>query len=168
MCSSDLAKSGGSKRDTGAVMLLYQLGWDDFSIARERGMQRTTVFQWRKRHGLRANFKGGGHRNQRVAPGVDTVARRVRRAVGRSLPLDIAEDAVADLLLAILAGEVPLDRIEAEARKYGNRVLDRFASRYGPRSIDETIAGTDDLRMVDLIADERSSSWLEEMGATAW
>ena len=42
-----------------------------------------------------------------------------------------------------------------------------FASHYGPRSIDEEI-GEDGFRMIDLIADESASSWLEEMGASAW
>lgn len=96
------------------------------------------------------------------------VMTRIRRAIGHALPPDIIDDAIGDAALAILDGTISLTEIEAQARKFGNRVLGQYASRWGPRSIDETIAGTEDLRMVDLIADERSSSWLEEMGATVW
>ena len=71
------------------------------------------------------------------------------------------------MMLAMTEGRLSHDQIEAEARKYVNKAIGMFASHYGPRSIDEEI-GEDGFRMIDLIADESASSWLEEMGASAW
>jgi hypothetical protein len=73
-----------------------------------------------------------------------------------------------DLLEAVLSGEIPIAQIEASARKFGNRTLDAYASKWGARSLDDDLSDDGGFRMIDLIADERSSSWLEEMGATVW
>jgi hypothetical protein len=159
---SRLDEAGRAQR-----MLFYQLGWSDAAIAREQRVTDVVVGRWRHRLGLRANV-APGHRQSRSAPSMSDVFARVRRAIGRYLPRDIADDAVMGLCAALLDGTIPLAEIEAEARKYGNRVLDRFANRFGPRSLDEALPGTEDLRMIDTLVDESSSSWLEEMGATVW
>ena len=91
---------------------------------------------------------------------------RIRRAVGRVLPRDLADDAISDLYLAALEGKVSLDRIEAEARSFGNRVRNSFANSFRSRSVDEALAGTEDLLMIDTLVDESAEDWLEEMGAS--
>lgn len=148
--------------------LFYRLGWSDRHIAREMGVEKSSVRGWRVQHSLPANFRQGVHEAQNPRPSMSDVVRRVRRAIGRALPRDIADDAVSDLLVAILAGEIELTDIERDARKFGNRVLGDFASKFGARSIDEIVPGTDDMRLIDTLQDEPSSSWLEEMGATVW
>lgn len=147
--------------------LLYTLGWNDCQIARQQRVGANCIWRWRTRRTLPANAEPGA-RSRGRAPNLDDVVRRIRAAVGRALPRDIAEDAVADMCEAILVGKLPLADLEREARRYGNRVLDRFASRYGARSLDEELGDEDGFRMIDMIRDERSSSWLEEMGATMW
>ena len=148
-------------------MLFYHLGWSDVQVAGELEIKHySAIFNWRKRNGLPANSIAG--QKSRGRPTMADVMPRIRKAIGNALPPDIIDDAISDVALAVLDGTISLAEIEAQARKFGNRVLAQYASRWGPRSIDETIAGTEDLRMVDLIADERSSSWLEEMGATVW
>lgn len=148
-----------------ARMLLYSLNYSDGRIAREQGVTPGAVQGWRNRLGLPPVERS--RRMDRRTRG-DPALERIRKAVGRALPRDIADDAAADLYLAVLSGSLALDKIEAEARRFGNRVLDQFASRFGPRSLDEELGDSDGFRMIDLIPDDRSSSWLEEMGATVW
>lgn len=155
-----------SPEQRAARMLLYQLGWGDRHIAREQGLNRSSVRLWRHSLGLASNFPSGCTERWRPRPTMKDVLRRIQGALGRSLPADIIDDAAADMMLAILDGTIPLDEIELQARRFGNKVLERFANRYGPRSLDEAIPGTDDLLGIDMVVDERSSSWLEEMGAT--
>lgn len=99
---------------------------------------------------------------------MQSVTARVRKAVGRSLSPDIVEDVVADMIMAVLDGTLPLAQIEAEARRYGNRVLDRFASKFGARSLDQALGDEEGFTLMDCLVDEGSSDWLEEMGATVW
>lgn len=157
-----------TKEQSAARMLLYQLGWSDNHIGREQGVDPSSVRIWRRGRRLPSNFPQGGNERYHPRPTLSDVAVRVRRAVGRALPRDVAEDTVSDMVVAILDGSLALDRIEKEARRYGNSVLERFANRFVQRSIDETIAGTEDLRLIDTLVDDSSSSWLEEMGATVW
>lgn len=148
-------------------MLFYQLGWSDTRIGRETNIAAHAISAWRDRRGLRPNFESGSREVLRPAPGVESLVPRVRRAVGNRMAPDIVEETVAELCMALLDGRLALAEIEREARRYGNRTLERFASRYGPRSLDETL-GEDDFTLMDTLVDDRSSSWLEEMGATVW
>jgi hypothetical protein len=150
-----------------ARMLLYQMRYSDRRIAREQKVAWTTIQGWRKRrklppHGLaRINWKKSDLTR-------DTTLDRVRRAIARTLPADIRDDAISDLYLAVLSGTVDLDEVEKQARKFGNRVLNAFASKFGPRSLDQELGDADGFTLMDTLVDERSSVWLEEMGATVW
>jgi hypothetical protein len=150
-----------------ARMLLYSLGYSDGRIAREQRVGVNSIEAWRRCHRLPPVPRDRLIRTTTKLTH-DTTLDRIKRAIGRRLPGDIADDAVGDLYLAVLSGTVCLDKIEAEARKFGNRVLDRFASKFGPRSLDEELGDSDGFRLIDMIRDDRSSSWLEEMGATVW
>jgi hypothetical protein len=151
-----------------ARTLLYDLGWSDGRIAREQKVGKGSVRQWRERRNLPANFSRRGAKPMRRQIDMEQVRTRIVSAVGRRLPEDIAEDAASDMMLAVLEGHVPLNEIATEARRFGNKVLERYASKFGPRSLDEDLGDEDGRRMIDMIEDDRSSSWLEEMGATVW
>lgn len=153
--------------DTAHRMLFYQLGWSDRHIAREENRHRTSIRKWRRLKGLPLNFSDGSQSREK-RPGFSDLAARVRKAIGRYLPRDIADDAAANLVLAVLDGTIPLAEIEKASRKFGNKALDTYASRFGPRSLDEEIGDSDGFKMLDLIRDDSHSSWLEEMGATVW
>lgn len=150
-----------------ARMLLYQMRYSDRRIAREQKVAWTTIQTWRKRRGLpphglpRKNWKACDLKR-------DTTLDRVRRAIGRALPPDIRDDAISDLYLAVLSGAVDLAEVEKQVRKFGNRVLNSFAGKFGPRSLDQELGDGDGFTLMDTLVDERSSSWLEEMGATVW
>ena len=45
-------------------------------------------------------------------------------------------------------------------QRIGNKALEQFASKFGPRSLDEELEDADGYRLIDNIVDERSSSWL--------
>lgn len=46
---------------------------------------------------------------------------------------------MSGMRVAVLGGELLLGEIESKARRYGNRVLDRFASKFGPCSLDQEL-----------------------------
>lgn len=150
--------------ETAVRTLLYQMGFSDRQIAREQGVAATTVQAWRRRNGLAANRR----QDRKACPGRDTTIERIQRAIGRRLPRDIADDAVSDLYLAVLSGEVDLERIESESRRFGNRVVGEFASKWGARSLDERLFDDGDSTLLDRLVDDSASGWLEEMGATVW
>lgn len=145
-------------------MLLYQLGWSDGAIGRERHRGQVTILHWRRARHLGPNKGPGGGANL----GIDDLVRRIRRAVGGALPRDIAQDTASDLCLALMDGTLELSAVEKEARRYGNRTLERFASKFGPRSLDAEIGDEEGFTLLDTLRDDSQSSWLEEMGATAW
>jgi hypothetical protein len=152
-----------SAEQRAARLFLYSLGYDDQRIGKEQKVGPGAIQRWRARLRLPVVLKGGiagPDRHQRVTD-------RIRRAIGHQLPKDIADDAAADLYLDLCSGKISIDQIEKEARRYGNSVLARFADKYGPRSIDEEI-GEEGFTLLDTMADESASSWLEEMGATVW
>lgn len=157
---------GPIKHEENAIrMLLYELGWSDRQIAKQREVHLTSIAEWRLRRHLTPN--AGPVNPLRQRKDLASLAARVRRFVDRSLASDIADDAVGELCLALLSGSVRLADVEREGRRFGNRALRQFANMYGPRSIDEEI-GEDGFTLLDMIADDSQSSWLEEMGASAW
>lgn len=70
------------------------------------------------------------------------------------------------MMLAVIEGEVPINEIEKHARRFGNQALNQFANGFRQRSLDEDTPGSEGLRHIDMLVDESSSGWLEEMGAT--
>jgi transcriptional regulator with XRE-family HTH domain len=149
-----------------ARMLLYLLGMNDNRIAREQRVHNNAVRKWRETRSLPGNPKQSLAQRKRSISHM--ILDRVRRAIGRQLPADIADDAAGDLCLAVLSGKIALDAIEDAARGFGNRTLSAFANKWGDRSLNEDIGEEPGFTMLDTLRDERSSSWLEEMGATAW
>jgi transposase-like protein len=143
--------------------LLYSLGWGEKRIARYQGVNLSSVEEWRKRHGITPQ---NSRRKDVGEADFQRLQRRVVRAVGCSLPPDIAADAAASLMLAVIEGDVALDAIETRARTFGNKALNDYANAFAMRSLDEDIPDRDGLRPIDMLVDEASSDWLEEMGAT--
>ena len=63
---------------------------------------------------------------------------------------------------------VEIEQIQVVANQYRNRVIADYASAFGPISLNKAVPRPEDLMMIDTCRDERSSDWLEEMGATVW
>ncbi|NWK98670.1 hypothetical protein DM806_24005 [Sphingobium lactosutens] len=146
--------------------LLHDLGWGAKSIAKYEGTSEASVREWKKTHGLKANDPSIRATSKDRDRQLRDLQRRVVRAVGTRLPLDIAADAAAELMLAVIEGAVPMNEIERQARKFGNKALDQYANAFKQRSLDENIRGTDGLREIDLLVDQSASDWLEDVGAT--
>lgn len=81
---------------------------------------------------------------------------------------DIRDEAVSEVWLALQEGRLSVDRVQAESKEFRRKAMREFANPFGPRSVDEELGDEDGFRMIDLLRDDRSSSWLEEMGATVW
>lgn len=147
---------------------LHALGYSDSRIAREVGVRHSTVTKWRERRHLPAHYEQNPYRPDTTFQWPKTqdgqLMRRIVAAVGYGLTPDIAAEAVADLALAVVDGSV-VD-IEAAAPSFRRKAIGKWASRYGARSLDEELGDSDGFRMIDLIPDHHSKSWLEEMGAT--
>lgn len=146
--------------------LLHDLGWGARSIARFQGVSTTSVKEWRKQRGLKAAGVGRSTTKEGGAGQLRDLQQRVVRAVGCRLPFDIAADAAAELMLAVIEGTVPIDQIEKQGRPFGNRALQEYANAYTMKSLDEDVPDHDGLRPIDMLVDEASAGWLEEMGAT--
>lgn len=140
------------------AFLAYCRGLNDREIARELAVDRTRIASWRVRYGLPPNYVQPAPRpaQKPIGPAITPLSndlfRRAAAAVGQRVAPDIAADAVSDLILAVLSGDLAPDRIEAEAPRYVNRVIASFASDFGPRSLDEEI-GEDGFTLREIIPD---------------
>lgn len=158
-----------SNEERAARMLLYSFGYSDARIAKEQSRCSSTISKWRKVLSLSPNRRRdqslhiGGRRKAESA-----LMDRIRRSLPPYMSPADRDDAASDLFLAVMSGAIPIAEIEGRAKKFGNKVIEQFASKFGPRSLDEELGDEDGFRMIDLIRDDRSSSWLEEMGATVW
>ncbi len=164
------------------ALMLYADGLDDYSIGRDLGVSRSRVWQWRRGMNLpawrlRGRKASDGRRNliarsKRLPPAItprsNPLYARLADAIGRSLAPDLTDDAISDLWIAVAEGRVTLDRLAQGARRIRGRLFDTYANPRGHRSLDEDIGDGEGFRMIDLIRDERSSSWLERSGATVW
>jgi hypothetical protein len=139
------------------ALALYRAGASDGAIGEKLGRDRTTIMDWRRRRGLPSN--------NAIRPKADNPAfrcalwARASRAVGASLSPDIRDDAISDIVLAVLSGSLPEESIEAQARKLSNRTLGAWASRFGPASLDEDRDG-EGWTLYASIADDRQASAL--------
>ena len=109
---------------------LYQLRWSDLSIARHQGVSDQAVAQWRKRFGLPAHGLTRPSFERDRSAQLVKLNRRVAQAIGTSLPPDIAADAAAELMLAVVEGTVALADIEKVARSFGNKALQAYADGF--------------------------------------
>jgi len=146
--------------------LLHELGWNAKRIAEFQGVSRDAVHDWLTRRGLHANNRRRRMSAEQCRQQLRELQQRVVRAVGHRLPFDIAADASAELMLAVIEGRVPLNQIEKHGRAFGNRALREYANPFTMKSLDDDLPDHEGLRPVDLLSDEGSSAWLEEMGAT--
>jgi len=69
-------------------------------------------------------------------------------------------------VLAVIEGNVPINAIEEQGRRFGNQALQKYANAFTTKSLDNDLPGHDGLTLLDTLVDESSSIWLEQMGAT--
>lgn len=107
------------------------------------------------------------HNLERVIfrPMSDPIYRRLNDAVRRGIPDDLRDDIISDMYLDLLDGTLEPEDIESAAPRYTGSVYRSFASRWGPKSLDEPIS-EDGFTRKDMLACDRAAAWLEEIGAT--
>jgi hypothetical protein len=159
------------------ALALYAQDFNDPQIAAELGIKQRRVWEWRNALYLPPNrrLKAQPHAARaKTAPAAPINARSnplyaaVAQAIGRGLAPDLADDAISDLWLAVEEGTVKVEELKKSAARFRGRVNRRYANKAKFRSLDEEIGSGDGFRMIDLLRDDRSSDWLEEMGATVW
>ncbi|WP_267395275.1 MULTISPECIES: helix-turn-helix domain-containing protein [unclassified Sphingomonas] len=161
------------------AFVLYADGLDDCQIAKDIGVTRHQIWEWRNALFLPAIGRSWRNHirkpNRRlVGPAISPLSNplyaHIALAVGRGLAKDLVDDTISEIWLAIAEGRLSTETVASQAGRYRNRVVADYASRFGPRSLDEEI-GTGDgdgFRMIDMLKDGSSSDWLEAMGATVW
>lgn len=77
---------------------------------------------------------------------------QIRNALPDAMDPVLRDDAISEIYLAVIEGKLSAGRIKAEAKRYANRQVAEWQSRYGPRSLDEVMGDTD-LTMLELIED---------------
>ena len=163
---SNAAQTLRSKAGTGMRFLLHDLGWGMTSIAKQQGVSRAAIKDWRNRVGLKPNPASSNCSAARREKLLRDAQKRVVKAIGNQLPLEIASDAAAELMLALMEGKIRLHDIEKEAPGYISRAFSEYSNAFRQVSLDEEVPGSDGLCRIDTLRDETSVSWLEEMGAT--
>jgi transposase-like protein len=159
------------------AFVLYADGLCDYEIAKDLGVRKTQIWEWRhalflpavgksrQKHMVKPKPKQLG---QAISPMSNPLYAHIVNSIGRGMAPDLVDDAVSDVWLALAEGRLSPQQISAEAGKFRNRVIGSYASKFGPRSLDEDIGDGDGFRMLDMLKDHSSSDWLERMGATVW
>lgn len=143
--------------------LLHDLGFGSAAIAKYQGCNPASVRDWRKRNNL-PPCADKGRKDARLA--LRKLQTRIVKAIGRSLPPDIAADAAAALMMAVIEGTVRLGEIEKVAPRFRSHALTEYANAFAFSSLDQDLPNFEGLRPIDMLVDEASSDWLKEMGAT--
>jgi hypothetical protein len=154
--------------DAVAAQGLYRRLYSDEAMAAQLRASVKAVRRWRRDHRLSAHPPGAMGTTASAAPAYrDPLFARIAAALGRWLTPDQKDDAIQNLYVAVLLGEVREDQIEAKAARYGQAVVNDFASRWGPRSMDEKL--TDEgLTLAELLADPSATFEMEEALERGW
>lgn len=159
------------------AFVLYADGHNDYEIAKDLGVNRGQVWEWRHALFLPSIGKAWRKRTvklrpkplgQAISPMSNPLYAHIVASIGRGMAPDLVDDTVSDVWLALAEGQLSPDQISAQAGKFRNRVTKSYANKFGTRSLDEEIGDGDGFRMIDLLKDHSSADWLEEMGATVW
>lgn len=150
---------------------LLRRGASRRQVADALGIESKTSIQkvrdaMRDREGLRQT----GHtvvadRRRALRQNPECLLQRISTAIGTRVAPDIAADATNEIYLAILEGLLPVEEIEARAHQMLGQTIGRFASKFGPLSLDEPNA--DGLCLVDCLADDRAEAEMEAAGDLA-
>ena len=135
-------------------MALYRQGLTDREMADRLRVEVTTIWYWRKAHGLPLIRS---RRNCRACPDID--AQRVRLyQLGRT-----------DRQIAAVMGVLP-KAIAAWRYRRGLAVNDGKPNPHGPAQLVSMDAdlGDQGFNLHGLIADDVAAQWLEDNGATVW
>lgn len=138
----------------------YADGLIDRQIAEKVGCARGSIWQWRMAYGLPPNYIATPRTSPStlpppISPLSDDLYRLCDAAVSRLLAPHDRQEAISDLICAHLEGRLALDDIGTEARKFENRVIGQYSSRFGDRSLDEEI-GEDGFTLGHTLVDEEA------------
>lgn len=156
---------------------LYRKGATDRAIAAGLGCCHATVVLWRLERGHTPNVRpwdGGPGRAQMQTPKPrqraanptwrNALWARAAGALRRcKLAPDIVEEAVSDIVVAVISGAMPEADIEARANSFANAACGAWASKFGPESLD-CERGAEGWRYYDFIPCEEQSESIRFVG----
>jgi len=94
--------------------------------------------------------------------GVPTAEHEMLMAVDaivpKGLPNAVRSDVCQDMIVAILSGEVTMENLKGDLKKYLGQFWRMFPDKYGPISLDGVVPGTDDFRLIDTISNKTRSA----------
>lgn len=145
-----------------AFPALYSRGLSDDAIAARAGCGATNVRRWRKKLGLETKGVGRGGGQGGAGPVSfiwrSDLYRRVSAAISPYLAPDVRDDAISDLIVAVLSGDIAEAEVEARARKFASRAVAQWASRFGALSLDEDRDGEGWTRYAGLPCERATSA----------
>ena len=162
------AHGGISAADKRRRRRLIEEGASNRMIAEITGRSAKSVWSWRERNGLTQGVRGDNKLDGHKAKHRDGMMRQIYAAIPNWLAPDLADETAGEVCLAVISKSIRHRDIRAKTAAIANRVVNSYASKFGARSLDEILPGTEDFRLIDTLRDQSSSAWLEEMGATVW
>lgn len=130
------------------------------------GVSQNIISRWRRETGLKAVVRDARAeaRPALIYPFLihdagkpeHDLLRKVNEAVPRYLDPELRADICQDLVVGILCGDFSVDDLGLPAKEMTRRVRKMFPDKYGPLSLDAIMAGTDDLKLLDTIADDHN------------
>jgi hypothetical protein len=74
--------------------------------------------------------------------------------VPKGLPNSVRCDVCQDMIVAVLSGEVTVENLRGDLKKYMGQFWKMFPDKYGHISLDAVVRGTDDFKLIDTISNK--------------
>ena len=171
---------------------LFEAGLMPVQVRERLGLSRSTVGRSRKRY-VAAQDPGslcecgralGHHAGCTVSAGVmrprivtakhgkpvrpiaihqDPLYSQISAHISKSLDPVLRDDIIAEMYLAVTAGDLARENIKGSAKRYINAGFAAWADRYNGRSLDAPISADDSRSLVDLIEDTTTLADIDDM-----
>lgn len=92
---------------------------------------------------------------QKPLDGTDIVSA-VDKAIPRSVPEQVRADVAQEIILGVLEGEITLEQVATQAKKYLSRLWREYDSQFSFVSLDRPIPGSDGRSWHDILGEDRS------------
>lgn len=87
---------------------------------------------------------------------------RVRAVVPATLEINIRDEVISELCLAVLQHDLTIDDIRQHAQKFVGRAFTSWSNGFGPRSLDDALFEDGDGSLHDVIGDDTSVSRMDD------
>jgi DNA-binding CsgD family transcriptional regulator len=131
------------------IRRLVRAGGTRNGVARKLGVARRTV--------ARYAAPAAGRMDEAA------VLARVGRALPRAIGSSVRDEAMGEMMLAIMEGRLAPADIEARASSFINGSFRDWANKFGPRSLDEALGDDDERTGLDFLEDDTGIHMLDQI-----